>query len=164
MRPTKLTDELADALCSYLEEGFSIRSACVQEDVDMHPTTVFRWLARGRSVTRGKYFDFVQRTERARACGAARLEARFYAAALEGDPKGARACDAALKTLYREWYGAKVEVTGANGGPVSHEVTGANGGALEVRTIIPNEDQALEIARILQDVLPTTNDHDEDTE
>lgn len=119
MRPTKLTSELAAALYGYLEGGFSIRSACVQADINVAPSTVFGWLQRGRSVSRGLYFDFAASVDEARARGAAQLEARLFAAALEGDSKAASACERALKTLYREWYGAKLELTGAHGGPVT---------------------------------------------
>lgn len=162
MRPTKLSKELAAALFGYLEEGFSIRSACVQEDIDVAPSTVFAWMARGRSVTRGIYFDFVEGVEEARAKGAARLEGRMYSAALEGDPQAARACDTALKTLYREWYGAKVEVTGVGGGPVTHEISGSGGGPVAMTSIAPEADQLMNIARILRDALPNESEGGDD--
>ena len=68
-RPSKLTPEREAAICDALREGASWRAAAAV--VGVHEATVHRWREVGAARRSGKYREFCERTDRARAEGEA---------------------------------------------------------------------------------------------
>ncbi|MFI9845051.1 hypothetical protein ACIHFD_49090 [Nonomuraea sp. NPDC051941] len=78
-RPTKLTQELQEALCEYVRKGNYLTVAC--DLIGVHESTVYRWLERGEALAvedadaaasdldpdDARFLDFYQAFTRARA-------------------------------------------------------------------------------------------------
>ena len=64
-RPTKLTKQREEGIASMIEEGHSQASAARAHGVD--PTTLTRWINKGKEQGEGIFADFYKRIARARA-------------------------------------------------------------------------------------------------
>ena len=116
-RPTKLTSELQEKLCALLSEGWFLRHACAEVEIDEH--TALDWIKAGQSETASQELqDFSSTCTRARASGERKLLEEMHAFAVESLDWKMTAWK--LERLNREVYhlSTKTEVTGANGGPI----------------------------------------------
>ncbi|MBG0818274.1 helix-turn-helix domain-containing protein [Planomonospora sp. ID82291] len=144
-RPTKLTPEMADALCQARQNGHSITGAA--DLCGVHRATLLRWLAEGEADDAPEVFrDFRDRFTRAHAHVIGSLVNAAIQDALGGSvvkkverelpdgsvireeqvtpPNGKVALEVASR-LNPDWRGVKaVELSGPDGGPVevAHEV------------------------------------------
>ena len=57
-RPTKLTEELSEKLCSYIEQGNTVRRACAL--CRIAESTFYEWVARGKKARTGKFRAFYE--------------------------------------------------------------------------------------------------------
>jgi len=69
-RPSRLTDEVRDKILGYIKLGHFASVACRLAGVS--ETTFYRWLETGRNAKRGKYRDFWDACEDAKAVAEAR--------------------------------------------------------------------------------------------
>lgn len=86
-RPTKLTPEIAERICSALRIGASIDIAAHHAGV--HRDSIYRWLQRGEQEFKGAYAAFFEQTQRARADCQISALAIIKKASLAGDVKAA---------------------------------------------------------------------------
>lgn len=117
-RPTDCTPERIAKFEEALRDGFSVTAA--GQVIGVSKTSVMEWLRRGRDGEQ-PFAEFAHRTQMAKQEAQRGLEAVVLTAARK-DPKIAMAI---LRTRHPEdWAPAqvqRVELTGANGGPVSVE-------------------------------------------
>ena len=64
-RPTKLTPERQTLIIKALREGNYIEAACAYAGIGK--TTFYEWMERGQNATRGRYAEFANAVEKARA-------------------------------------------------------------------------------------------------
>ncbi|MEU4229405.1 hypothetical protein AB0F17_34355 [Nonomuraea sp. NPDC026600] len=139
-RPTKLTPEIAEALCEARQKGHSITGAAALCGVGK--STLMRWLADGEpDAAPGEFRDFRDRFTRAGARAIGSLINAAFEDALGGvvvktvertlpdgssvreeqvtPPNGKVALEIASRLAPEDWRQVKaVELTGADGGPV----------------------------------------------
>lgn len=126
-RPSKYTPERAEAICTRLVEGESLRTIC-QDSTMPAARTVFRWLE--------KRDDFRQQYARAREAQAEGFADEIVDIADRVPQHGPSEAiqRAKLRVDARKWvssrllpkkYGAKqrLEHTGKDGGPIEHEAS-----------------------------------------
>ena len=63
-RPSKLTPQIRDEFCKYVEGGLSNEDACLL--VGIERSTYYSWMAKGEKANRGKYVDFREAVTRSR--------------------------------------------------------------------------------------------------
>lgn len=114
-RPTKLTREVQELICSKIAEGADQKDAWVAADISKG--AYYQWIKKGKAARSGKYRRFVDALTRARdAWKVARL-ARIQ----EHGRRDWRADAWRLECAHPDEFGRKrrMELTGADGGPVA---------------------------------------------
>src|SRR5262245_28587191 len=137
-RPTKLTPEVQDQLCKALRTGCSLRDAALLAGI--YPSTLQRWLARGRAEQQGGYCDLREAVTRARCLWRAAMLAQVRRAS----KRDWRAAAWALERLGGRRYRRKDERRQAAPAPpaASVHIDLAPYAAL-IRTIPPGDLQRL---------------------
>lgn len=69
-RPTKLTPERQEQIIAMLKAGNYIETACAYAGID--PGTFYNWMRRGESASSGRFFQFFNAVQKARAEAEAR--------------------------------------------------------------------------------------------
>jgi len=115
-RPTKLTPETQDQICSALAEGLP-REICWAGIIS--EMTFYRWMKRGKAAKSGKYADFVSAVKEAEAQGEVNLYRKVSAAAPHWQ--------APMTLMERRWpkrwaRTVRTEVSGPEGAPVGVKV------------------------------------------
>jgi len=105
-RRTKLTPEIQARIIRYFEECSNITHAGLRAGISK--ATLFEWLQRGKREEEGRYREFFQAFDLARAEQVAALAVRHHQVAVGGivpllvlDRFGRHRCDATGKPLYR---------------------------------------------------------------
>ena len=111
-RPTKLTPDVQDLIVDGINAGLTFRLTCAR--VGVHPATFYRWLDTGETANVGRYREFYEAVERAKADSALRLVSQITLQA----PADWRAAAFMLERRFPDDYGKRTEVTGKDGGPV----------------------------------------------
>ena len=114
-RPTKLTPEVQDLIVDGINAGLTFRLTCAR--VGVNPSTFYRWLDTGETAKIGRYREFYEAVERAKADSALRLVSQITLQALTDW----RAAAFMLERRFPEDYGKRTELTGKDGGPVKVE-------------------------------------------
>lgn len=119
-RPSKLTEERAEAILNALRLGVTQENAARYGGV--HPATYFRWLEEGaKDEADDKYREFRQAVEKARAESEVRNVAIIADAAKRGTWQAAAWF--LERSFPRSWSKtSRTELTGADGGPVNVSV------------------------------------------
>lgn len=119
-RPSKLTEERAEAILNALRLGVTQENAARYGGV--HPATYHRWLEEGgKDDADEKYREFRQAVEKARA----EAEVRNVAIIADAAKRGTWQAAAWFleRSFPRQWSKtSRTELTGADGGPVSVSV------------------------------------------
>ena len=112
-RPTKLTDELQELICSIIADGCDQKDAWAAAGISK--TTFGNWVNKGMAARTGKYRRFVDALTRARVEWKGARVRKIQKA------KDWRADFALLECKYPAEFGRKrrMELTGADGGPVA---------------------------------------------
>lgn len=136
-RPSKYTQDIADAICERLADGESVRSMCQDEDMPS-PSMVFRWLAqheefreqyaRAREAQADAIFDEVLHIANSPLCGEKRtIKPDGSVEVVQSDMIEHRK----LQIDARKWvagklapkkYGDKLQHTGDGGGSIKVEI------------------------------------------
>ena len=111
-RPTKLTPDVQEAIVDGINAGLTFRLSCARAGVN--PATFYRWLGTGETANVGRYREFCDAVERAKADSALRLVSQITLQA----PADWRAAAFMLERRFPDDYGRRTEVTGKDGGPV----------------------------------------------
>ena len=111
-RPTKLTPEVHEAIVDGINAGLTFRLTCAR--VGVNPSTFYRWLDTGETAKTGRYREFYEAVERAKADSALRLVSQITLQA----PADWRAAAFILERRFPDDYGRRAELTGKAGGPV----------------------------------------------
>lgn len=64
-RPSKISKEVVDRICAFIEAGTYIETACVAAGI--HRDTYYDWLKRAATEKRGPFRDFLDRVEQSMA-------------------------------------------------------------------------------------------------
>lgn len=81
-RKTKLTKEIQEKICKYIEIGVPFKYAALACGISER--TLYNWLERGEKEGKGKYFQFLQAVKEAEARSVVRDIAILEKAAQEG--------------------------------------------------------------------------------
>lgn len=128
-RPLKLTPELIEKMASVVRIGNYLDTAARFCGVDK--LSFYSWMKKGHAQKRGIYRDFLNAMEEAQA--AADVRDHGHIASASG--KDWRAAVEHLRLRNQARYGAKrVELTGADGGPVAVESSNVGASLLELFT------------------------------
>ena len=111
-RPTKLTPEVQELIVDGINAGLTFRLTCARAGVN--PSTFYRWLDQGEAAKTGRYREFCEAVERAKADSALRLVSQITLQA----PTDWRAAAFMLERRFPDDYGKRTEVTGRDGRPV----------------------------------------------
>jgi hypothetical protein len=115
-RPTKLTPEIAATICGLVAQGNYLKAAAGAVAVD--PGTLHRWVSKGAAPDADPlYRDFRDQLQKARAMAEAKMVKVITTAANQG--QWTAAAWWLERTNPEEWGKRdRVEVTGADGGPI----------------------------------------------
>jgi len=83
-RKTKLTSELQEKICKYIENGHTVEQACAL--VGIAEPTYYRWLRRGKESKTGKFREFLEAVKSAEKIAESKYLAIITRAAV-GDPE-----------------------------------------------------------------------------
>lgn len=83
-RKSKLTPELQERICNYIENGYTVEQACALSGIG--ETTYYRWLQTGRKAKTGKYREFWEAVKKAEKIAESKYLAIITRAAV-GDPE-----------------------------------------------------------------------------
>lgn len=114
-RPSDYTEDLVDEFCRRIAQGGSVASVCEADDMPDH-ATIYRW-QRARP-------DFSERLAHARAERSEAFSSQIMALGRRAmsekdiDPARVRVAIDAIDKAARIMQPRKVELTGANGGPI----------------------------------------------
>ena len=136
--PSKLTPELQNQICGYINGGVPMTTACGACGVSLH--TVNGWLKKGRNGEK-PYDRFVQAIETAKH----RWEAAAALRVTKASDRDWKAAAWMLERRRHETWGAREKL----------ELTGKNGGAIKV------EADAAALARVRAAVKAASNDDGE---
>lgn len=101
-RKTKLTPELQEEICKYIEIGVPNKQAALACGIS--ETTFYNWIKRGENTNSGKYFKFLESVKKAQAKNVLRNVAIIEKAAQE---KNWQAAAWILERKYPEDWGRK---------------------------------------------------------
>ena len=104
-RPTKCTPELTERICIKIRAGNHVEAAVKAEGLSV--SAFYRWQATGKAAKRGKFREFVEALEKAKATGEVRNVALIQKAAADGYWQAAAWL---LERMYRERWGRRVAV------------------------------------------------------
>ena len=107
-----MTPEVQGLIVDGINAGLTFRLTCAR--VGVHPGTFYRWLETGEKAKTGRYREFYDAVERAKADSALRLVSQITLQA----PTDWRAAAFMLERRFPDDYGKRTEVTGKDGGPV----------------------------------------------
>lgn len=93
-RKSKLTPELQERICNYIENGYTIEQACALSGIG--ESTYYDWKKRGKKSKRGKFSDFLEAVKKAEKIAESKYLAIITKAAV-GDP---------LKGVKGDWKAA----------------------------------------------------------
>jgi len=110
-RPSKLTDDLRDAIVKSLTIGATRKDASEAAGIDY--TTFLNWMARGAKARTGKYFEFFDAASKAEAEARINYTTIIAKAASKGEW---RAAIEFLRRRDKDNWSERQEVTGAGGG------------------------------------------------
>jgi hypothetical protein len=115
-RPTKLTPEIAATICGLVAQGNYMKASAGAVGVD--PGTVHRWVSKGAAPDADPlYRDFRDQLQKAKAMAEAKMVKVITTAANQG--QWTAAAWWLERTNPEEWGKRdRVEVTGADGGPI----------------------------------------------
>lgn len=118
-RPTKLTPEVAQAICAAVAAG-NFRQVAARA-AGVSPRTLGDWLAKGKAQATGPYADFLRAVLRAEQDAEMAMVKRVVEAASQD----AKHAEWFLERKFPDRWGRKDrrEVTGAKGGPLQVEAT-----------------------------------------
>jgi len=83
-RKTKLTPELQEKICNYIENGYTIEQACALAGINV--ATYYNWKKWGRQAKSGKFFEFFKAAETSEKVAEAKFLSTILKAAV-GDPE-----------------------------------------------------------------------------
>jgi len=83
-RKTKLTPELQERICNYIENGYTIEQSCALAGINV--ATYYNWKKWGRQAKSGKFFEFFKAAETSEKVAEAKFLSTILKAAV-GDPE-----------------------------------------------------------------------------
>jgi len=83
-RKTKLTPELQERICKYIENGYTIEQSCALAGINV--ATYYNWKKWGRQAKSGKFFEFFKAAETSEKVAEAKFLSTILKAAV-GDPE-----------------------------------------------------------------------------
>lgn len=114
-RPTKLTPELIEKMARVVSVGNYLDTAARYVGIDK--VTFHAWMKRGHAQKRGIFRDFLNAMEEAQAAA----DVRDHAYIAKASERDWRAAIEHLRLRNQARYGKRVELTGAEGGPIAVE-------------------------------------------
>lgn len=117
-RKSKLTDEVANAICESIRRGNYAQVAARAAGIS--PPTYYSWLSRGEQAKSGKYVEFLDAIKEAEA----EAEHRAVKVVADAMPSDWKAAMTYLERRYPDRWGRRErhEHTGEGGGPVTLKV------------------------------------------
>ncbi len=85
-RKSKLTPELQERICNYIENGYTIEQACALAGINV--ATYYNWKKWGRQAKSGKFFEFFKAAETSEKVAEAKFLSTILKAAVGDDEKG----------------------------------------------------------------------------
>ncbi len=85
-RKTKLTPELQERICKFIEQGFTIEQSCALAGINV--ATYYNWKKWGRQARSGKFFEFFKAAETSEKVAEAKFLSTILKAAVGDDEKG----------------------------------------------------------------------------
>ncbi len=114
-RPSKLSPEVADRLCSAIGNGNYLQDACCYAGIDY--STLRRWMIRGEEATRGEYREFYEMVKTVEATMIIELVGSWRARM-----DSWQSIAAFLERRFPEKFGRRrVEIMGEGGDPIELE-------------------------------------------
>lgn len=83
-RKSKLTPELQEKICKYIENGYTVEQACALSGIS--ESTYYDWKKRGKKAKSGKFSDFLEAVKKAEKIAESKYLAIITRAAV-GDPE-----------------------------------------------------------------------------